>query len=97
MQEQLQEIIIPAQTNSHKNNLYCFLGGLILNLFFINSTTITAADWQSVINYIFSTDFVNYLIRSVIGGFIALVFKLILDVIARRIAKKHNKKGGQHE
>lgn len=66
--------------NSSKNNLYCFLGGFIVNLIALNEISFKN-DLHYILTYILSADFISYIIRSIMGGFVALLFKLLYDVI----------------
>ncbi len=72
-----------------------FIGGFVgaLSFFFKAHVSINLSDLIDTIDY---TELFNYTLRSIIGGFIALIIKLLWDLGSKFISKLF-KKGGNHE
>lgn len=72
-----------------------FFGGFVgaLTFFFKAHISINLSDLISTIDY---TELFNYSLRSVVGGLIALIIKLLYDV-SLKFFKRLFKKGGSNE
>lgn len=83
------------QNNSSLNNWLFFLGGLIINLFWLpnfSTHNITnPALVQEILEFVFSREFGIHIIKSATAGTITLLFKLLID----HIKHSKNNKGGK--
>ena len=86
---------IDHMPNHSIDYVLAFLGGFVgaVSFFFKAHGAISLADLFDTIDY---TELFNYTLRSIIGGLIALIIKLLWDLGSKFIANLF-KKGGNHE
>lgn len=82
--------------SSQYANLFCFLGGFFINLFQID---ISPRSLHTLINYVTTPEGLQFIAHSIIGGFVALGFKLFYQLLIflykRIFSSKNDKEGGK--
>jgi fluoride ion exporter CrcB/FEX len=86
---------IDHMPNHSIDYVLAFIGGFVgaLSFFFKAHVSVNLSDLIDTIDY---TELFNYALRSIIGGLIALIIKLLWDVMSKCLSRLF-KKGGKHE
>lgn len=86
---------IDNMPNHSIDYVLAFIGGFVgaLSFFFKAHVSVNLSDLIDTIDY---TELFNYALRSIIGGLIALIIKLLWDVMSKCLSRLF-KKGGKHE